>query len=117
AWLKSKCAKRQEFVIGGYTQPKNSREAFGALLLGYYDQAHHLIYCGKVGTGFNTQQLNEYLKLFSKHMANQSPFFDNTLIAHQKHIVWLKPKFIAEVQFTEFTEDNILRHPSFLGLK
>jgi bifunctional non-homologous end joining protein LigD len=117
AWVKSKCAKRQEFVIGGYTQPKNSREAFGALLLGYYDKSHHLVYCGKVGTGFNTQHLNEYLSLFAKHLSKQSPFFDNTLIPNKKEIVWLKPKFIGEVQFTEFTEDHLLRHPSFLGLR
>ncbi len=117
AWLKTKCSKRQEFVIGGYTLPKNSREGFGALLLGYYDNAQRLIYCGKVGTGFNSLQLNEYLKLFSKHASKKSFFSDNTRIVNKKDIVWLKPKCIAEIQFTEFTEDNILRHPSFIGLR
>lgn len=115
-WIKIKCHKRQEFVIGGYTKPKNNREAFGALLLGQYDN-QNLIYCGKVGTGFSSQLLQEYMKIFSQHISQNSPFLDNHLIEHQQEITWLKPKCVGEVQFTEFTSDNLLRHASFLGLR
>lgn len=115
-WVKSKCSKREEFIIGGYTKPKHSREAFGALLLGYYDD-NHLIYCGKVGTGFTSKLLKEYLHMFLPYVAKKSPFWDNKLIEEIKNVTWLKPKFVGEVLFTEFTDDHLLRHPSFLGLR
>lgn len=116
-WVKCKCGKRQEFVIGGYTKPKGSRKGFGALLLGFYNSKNELIYCGKVGTGFSQKLLSEMLKKFSKNVRGTSPFANTDLIEKKSEVTWLKPTFVGEVSFTEFTHDDILRHPSFLGLR
>jgi bifunctional non-homologous end joining protein LigD len=116
-WLKLKCHQRQEFIVIGYTEPTGSRQYFGALLLAYYDKNQKLIYCGHVGTGFNKKSLQElYAKLKSleqdKMPLTKKP---NDPLARKVH--WVKPKLVVEVEFTEWTEDNILRHPSFQGLR
>jgi len=122
AWLKSKCISRQELVIGGYTKPKGTRTGFGALLLGYYEN-RKFIYCGKVGTGFDATTLEEvyakmkpltqkkcpFTELRDSQRASSARFFSE---AH-----WIKPKLVAEIKFTEWTKDNLLRHPSFVGLR
>lgn len=111
-WLKIKCYCRQEFVIAGYTT-SSKNEILATLILGYF-QGNKLIYVGKVGTGFTEQNKKELVKLFQKAITSESPF--NRLIK-SKNVVWLKPKFVAEIQFTELTKDHILRQPSFIGLR
>jgi bifunctional non-homologous end joining protein LigD len=113
-WLKFKCVNQQEFVIGGYTDPRGSRFGFGALLLGYYDGGK-LKYAGLVGTGYNETTLRELTKRLAALQRQQSPFAKNDLPA--KHVHWVQPKLVAEVGFTEWTRAGSLRHPRFLGLR
>ena len=113
-WLKFKCAKGQEFVIGGYTAPKGERIGFGALLIGYYDKGQFL-YAGKVGTGYDDNFLKDFWRRMDAHMRKTSPFdnFDES----EDGITWLTPHFVGEVGFTEWTNGGKLRHPRFLGLR
>ncbi len=114
-WLKIKCQKRQEFVIGGYTPPQGSRQHFGALLVGYYNNNKKLIYAGRVGTGFDDETLNSLFKLLKKNSATLMPF--STKPPASKKVTWVKPVLVGEVEFTEWTSEGILRHPSFKGLR
>lgn len=113
-WLKFKCVQEQELVIGGYTDPQRSRIGFGALLLGYYKQGK-LHYAGKVGTGFDTEALTYLKKKFDALETKKNPFvnFNDS----EKGIHWIKPQLVCEVGFTEWTRDNKLRHPRYLGLR
>lgn len=113
-WLKTKCIKRQEFVIGGFTKSK-ANNPFGSLLLGTYDKHNHLIYNGKVGTGFTQDSLKNIYDLLIKFQKKQSPF--HTKVPDSKIVTWIKPILVAEVEFTEWTSENRLRHPSFKGLR
>lgn len=113
-WLKFKCSMRQEFVIGGYTDPKGARIGFGALLLGYY-QNGNLQYAGQVGTGFDNKQLNELHTRFKKMERKTNPFESDDMQSADIH--WITPNLLAEVGFTEWTTKNRLRHPRFLGLR
>ncbi|MDR7211572.1 DNA ligase D [Flavobacterium piscis] len=113
-WLKIKIAQQEEAVIIGITTPKNSRQYFGALLLGQY-YGKRLQYIGKCGTGFSKETLKELYTKFKPHFINDSPI--NAKIAIRDTIQWLKPKFVCQVKFTEWTEDSRLRHPVFLGLR
>jgi bifunctional non-homologous end joining protein LigD len=112
-WLKLKCGGGQELVIGGFTEPAGSRVGFGALLLGYY-QDDRLRYAGKVGTGFDTTTLNALRRrlddLTQTHSAFQGPVRERA--AH-----WVRPELVAEIGFTEWTRDGMLRHPRYLGLR
>jgi DNA ligase D-like protein (predicted ligase) len=112
-WQKFKCVNEQEFVIGGYTEPQGERLEFGALLLGYYKN-NKLKYAGKVGTGFSDEILKNLGEKFKKNEQDESPFTEKI---NEKNVHWLKPKFVGEVGFTEWTKDNKLRHPRFLGLR
>lgn len=114
-WLKSKCIKRQEFIIGGFTPPQGERTGFGALLIGYYDNKNHLRYAGRVGTGFTTTTLKKIHQTLLKHRSNKMPF-SHTPPASKK-VIWVKPVLVGEVEFTEWTRDGCLRHPSFKGLR
>lgn len=115
SWLKVKCSKRQELVIGGYTDPKGERSKFGALLMGVFDQGKFR-YVGRVGTGFDEKTLSDLEKKFKKLETARSPF---EIGSPQKsaNIHWLKPQLIAEIEFGAWTGDQILRHASFLGLR
>jgi bifunctional non-homologous end joining protein LigD len=119
-WLKVKCIKRQEFVIVGYTDPEGSRTGFGALLLAVNDEDAgdaHLVFAGKVGTGFNEQLLSDLTRRLSR-LERKTPAFANPprgAEARRSH--WVEPELVGEVAFTEWTEDGILRHPSFQGLR
>ncbi|HYE61938.1 MAG TPA: non-homologous end-joining DNA ligase [Phycisphaerales bacterium] len=116
-WLKVKCGNRQEFVIGGYTDPGGSRMHFGSLLLGTYDAKGDLIFNGKVGTGFDSRLLASLLKQMKQHEA-PLPAFKNPPRGYEaKGVHWLKPALVCEVQFSEWTSEGILRHPSFQGLR
>ena len=114
-WLKIKCIKRQEFVVGGFTLPKNSRKYFGSLLLGVYNAEKEFIYCGHVGTGFNNDSLKDMHLVLNKYISQENPF--NKRVPEMKNVTWLKPKIVIEVEFTEWTQEGLLRHPSFKGIR
>lgn len=113
-WLKFKCIQEQELVIGGYTEPQRSRIGFGAILVGYYKRGK-FHYAGKVGTGFDTEELKYLKKQFDTLETKHNPFinFNDSF----KGVHWVKPKLVCEVGFTEWTRDNKLRHPRYLGLR
>jgi DNA ligase D-like protein (predicted ligase) len=113
-WLKFKCINEQEFVIGGYTDPKGSRAGFGALLVGYYDSGK-LQYAGKVGTGYDTTTLENLHAKLTKLETKTPPFGSDDL--PRKGVHWVKPKLVAQVGFGEWTRDGKLRQPRFLGLR
>ncbi len=113
-WLKIKCSEQQEFVIGGYTLGKGSRDHFGALLLGVYKK-DKLQYVGKVGTGFTQQSLREVFKTLKPLETEQSPFDIKSPKGRDIH--WIKPKYSAEITFSNWTHDEILRVPVFNGLR
>jgi bifunctional non-homologous end joining protein LigD len=113
-WLKFKCKQEQEFVIGGYTDPRGSRSGFGALLLGYY-RGGKLMYAGKVGTGFDQELLRRLGEKLVRLETPVSPFAEDGLPRRGVH--WVKPKLIAQTGFTEWTAGGKLRHPRFLGLR
>jgi bifunctional non-homologous end joining protein LigD len=113
-WLKVKVHQQQEFVIGGFTAPKGSREDFGALLLGVYDQ-HGLHFVGKVGTGFDDQTLRNLRRKFQPLIQSTPPFVADSIKGRE--VTFLKPKLVAQISFAEWTKDNKLRQPVFLGLR
>jgi DNA ligase D-like protein (predicted ligase) len=113
-WLKFKCKQEQEFVIGGYTDPRGSRSGFGALLLGYYREGK-LVYAGKVGTGFDHDLLRRLGEKLARLETPVSPFAEDGLPRRGVH--WVKPKLVAQIGFTEWTAGGKLRHPRFLGLR
>ncbi|HWA73213.1 MAG TPA: DNA ligase D [Polyangiaceae bacterium] len=115
-WVKTKCLERQEFVIGGYTEPSGSRRAFGALLVGVWAD-EQLRYAGKVGTGFSEQSLRELKARLLPLTVKQSPFANPPRGAEARGVHWVKPTQVAELSFTEFTRDGKLRHPVFQGLR
>lgn len=114
SWLKIKSQKRQEFVVGGYTQGKGQRSFFGSLLLGFYDKKEFK-YCGRVGTGFNDRSLEEIYELLEHYQTKKCPFSHKPPMQDFKS--WVEPKMIVEVEYTEMTSEGVLRHPSFKGLR
>lgn len=127
AWFKLKLHHEQEFVIGGYTPPGGSRSHFGALLVGVYD-GKQLKFAGKVGTGFNAKLLRSLHAQFQKIATDTCPFVDlpdkrpgrygaGVTAAEMRRCHWVKPTMVAQIKFTEWTRDDRLRHPVFLGLR
>lgn len=114
-WLKVKCVQRQEFVIGGYTRPQGSREGFGSLFLGTYNNKKELVFCGNVGTGFTQASLKTIYKKLQRYRSSTNPF--TTRPPGVTTAIWVKPKLVCEVEFIEWTSDGNLRHPSFKGLR
>ena len=115
-WVKVKCLQRQEMVIGGYTEPQGARSGFGALLLGVHENGK-LRYAGKVGTGFNDKALADIHALLKKREQPEPPFVDPPRGYEAKGAHWVKPDLVAEIAFTEWSNDGALRHPSFQGLR
>ncbi|HEX4995153.1 MAG TPA: DNA ligase D [Methylomirabilota bacterium] len=118
-WIKIKCQRRQEFVIGGYTEPQGSRGHFGALHLGVYDGpagAPRLVYVSKVGTGFDQAGLKAIWEKL-RPIARATPPFEAGAIPTGRAHHWVEPRLVAEVRFTDWTEDGGLRHPTFIGLR
>jgi bifunctional non-homologous end joining protein LigD len=113
-WLKFKCVRDQELVIGGFTAPKGSRVAFGALLVGYFDGAD-FVYAGKVGTGFDDATLRDLHTRMQRIEQDSSPFVRGRIRELDVH--WIKPQIVAQIGFTEWTRDGLLRHPRYLGLR
>jgi bifunctional non-homologous end joining protein LigD len=117
-WIKLKCKHRQEFVIVGYTDPKGSRNAFGALLLGLHDRdSGELRYSGKVGTGFTEATLNSIHEQLKPLQTKKPAVVNPPSGAEFKAVHWLKPKLLAEVAFAEMTKDGSVRHAVFHGLR
>jgi bifunctional non-homologous end joining protein LigD len=115
-WQKVKCVLRQEFVIGGWTDPEGSRTGFGALLLGFYE-GKKLIYAGRVGTGF-TQATLKLLMAKLKPLGRKTPAFAHPPAgASGRGVHYVEPRLVGEVGYTGWTSDKILRHPTFLGLR
>ena len=113
-WLKFKCVRDQEFVIGGYTWPKGSRVGLGALLLGYHD-GRDFVYAGKVGTGFDEATLRRLHEQLSGIEQDAPPFTRGLVREHGAR--WVRPDLVAQIGFTEWTRDGKLRHPRYQGLR
>lgn len=124
-WLKIKNQHRQELVIGGWLPGKGQRSGgIGSLLLGYYDitkeqarkenKEQHFLYAGKVGTGFTNESLHKLLTLLTPLHRNTSPFVTSHF---PKAAMFVEPQLVGEFEFTEWTPNNTLRHPSFKGLR
>jgi bifunctional non-homologous end joining protein LigD len=112
-WLKVKVHQEEEFVIGGFTAPAGARNHLGALLLGAY-RGKDFIFVGKVGTGFPQQTLADLAKAFRPLIRGGTPFVDPP---HEKNVTWLEPRLVAQIAFQEWTADQKLRQPVFLGLR
>src|SRR5205814_4804863 len=122
-----KCVNEQEFVIGGYTPPQGARKYFGAILVGYHE-GKKLKFAGKVGTGFTEKTLSMLYKKFQSERRDDCPFVDlphktagqwsqNITPSMMKKMHWINPVFVAEIKFAEWTRDQKLRAPVFLGLR
>lgn len=114
AWRKIKLLKEQEFVIGGWTEPRQTRQYFGALLLGVHEDGA-LKYVGHTGTGFDQKELARVSKLLKAREVADSPFAERIKTNEPAH--WTKPDLVAQIRFTEWTADDKLRHPVYLGLR
>ena len=138
-WRKLKIVQEQEFVIGGWTEPRQSRMYFGALLLGVYEAAtqghkgnkghksfpspeppaaspeRRLVYVGHTGTGFDQRELARVMKLLQPLETTVCPFANRPKTNERPH--WVEPRLIAQIKFTEWTDDRKLRHPVYLGLR
>ena len=116
AWRKRKELREQEFVIGGWTQPRQTRQYFGALLLGVREPGSGaLTYAGHTGTGFNQAELSRVWKLLKVREIPHSPFASRIKTNEPAH--WVRPDLVAQVKFTEWTADDKLRHPVYLGIR
>jgi len=113
-WLKLKCTRAQELVIGGFTAPRGSRSDLGALLVGHFE-GDRLRYAGKVGTGFTRTTLRELSERLAPLVRATSPFAPERGLP--RAATWVEPELVAQIAFFEWTPDGRLRHPSFLGLR
>ena len=113
-WIKLKCAHRQEFVIGGWTDPKGSRTGIGSLLLGIHGDDGKLRYAGNVGTGFNEKTLLDLRKRLDAVAAARSPFDSGTGVPRAN---WVRPELVCEVSYGEMTREGKVRHSVFHGLR
>lgn len=127
AWIKLKCVNEQEFVIGGYTPPAGTRKNFGALLVGFYEGTDFK-FSGKVGTGFTAKSLKELFDRMAPLRTPKCPFSNlpektagrwaqNITPAEMRRCTWVKPQFVCQLKFTEWTREGKLRHPVYLGLR
>lgn len=131
-WRKLKIVREQEFVVGGWTEPRDTRAYFGALALGVYEPSqlarrsaqreggppatsHRLVYVGHVGTGFDERELARLMKLLKPLETKTCPFAETPQTNERPH--WVRPRLVAQVKFTEWTNDGRLRHPVYLGLR
>ena len=126
-WAKIKSINQQEFIIGGYTEPQGGRTHFGALLVGVYE-GKKLIFCTRVGTGFNHKMLASLHAQMEELRVDTCPFGNlpvarnsrwggGVTAADMKKCTWIEPKLVCEIEFTEWTGDSSLRHPAFIGLR
>ncbi len=113
-WLKIKTKKRQEAIICGFTEPKGSRNKFGSLVIGVYDEGE-LLYIGQAGTGFTDNDLKDIYAKLSPHITNKSPF--KKKIETNAPVTWVTPKYVCDVEFSEWTEEGLMRSPVFIGIR
>jgi bifunctional non-homologous end joining protein LigD len=113
-WLKVKNHNTQEAIIAGFTAPRGSRSHFGALILGMMDNKK-LKYIGHTGTGFTEKVLKSVYETLKPLIQKDSAFADK--IPMREKVTWVKPRVVCEVKFSELTNDGILRHPVFMGLR
>ena len=115
SWLKIKCVRQQEFVIGGFTPPSKTGVGIGALLLGYYRDGE-LIYAGRTGTGF-TQKARQQMRKRLEEIREPHPAFSSVPPDGARDAQWVQPKYVCEVRFATWTADNLVRQASFQGLR
>lgn len=125
-WLKIKANKRQEVVIGGFTQNEGSSKPFSSLLVGVFNDKNKLDYIGKIGTGFNVKTQKEILLQMMKLKSTRVPFSETPDVNKPSRFrpdppkakaTWLKPQLVCEVSYAEITSDGVMRHPSFEGMR
>ncbi len=114
AWRKLKIERRQEFVVGGWTEPRKSRQHLGAILVGYYEDGD-LIYAGHTGTGFTEKSLSDMYRRLSRFERKSSPFTTTPRTNERAH--WSRPSIVVEIKFNEWTADGKLRQPVFVGVR
>jgi bifunctional non-homologous end joining protein LigD len=119
-WLKIKITQTISCVIGGYTEPEGSRQYFGSVVLGLYNDKGQLIHVGQAGTGFNQASLKEIWKLLEARKTHKNPFYGD--VEALRKVFWIKPELVAEIKFSEWTHEREqagpkLRAPVFLGLR
>jgi len=115
-WIKSKCLGVEELVVGGYTISAKIPKGFGALLTGFYDGGE-LVYAGRVGTGFNSALLVDLRRKLDALQQEKSPFPNIPKQEVDRTVRWVRPKLVAQIQFTGWTDAGVMRHPSFQGLR
>jgi len=115
SWLKLKLEKAQEFVVGGWTEPRKSRKHIGALLLGYYRDDGDFIYVGHTGGGFSDKALQDVYRLLKPLERKTAPFTTTPKTNEKAH--WTQPKIVVQVKYNEMTNDGKLRQPIFLGIR
>jgi bifunctional non-homologous end joining protein LigD len=127
AWVKIKLHQEQEFVIGGYTEPEGARKHFGGLIVGFYEGKKPK-FGGRVGTGFSEKLLGTLFSELNKIRVESCPFFNlpaagrsrwdqGLTAAEMKRCHWVKPTLVCQAKFTEWTRDDRLRQPVFLGIR
>jgi bifunctional non-homologous end joining protein LigD len=115
-WQKTKCTHRQEFVIGGWRPSTAPGRELGSILVGYFGGGE-LHYAGKVGTGFGSREGSELIRRLRKHERPRSPFAERVPSADARGAHWVDPVTVAEVEFTDWTQDRRVRHPSLKGIR
>jgi bifunctional non-homologous end joining protein LigD len=127
AWIKVKLHQEQEFIVGGFTKPEGSRKYFGALLVGFYE-GKKLKFAGRAGTGFSDKLLSTLYSALSKIRVDKCPFYNlpaagrnrwdqGLSAAGMRRCHWVKPVMVCQIKFTEWTRDDRLRQPVFLGIR
>jgi bifunctional non-homologous end joining protein LigD len=116
SWTKSKCSARQEFVIGGYVMSSTSRKAIGSLALGAFDKGA-LDYVGRVGTGFTQKMAADLFAALEPLAIKASPFAQKLSSEEARHVVFVQPELVAEIEFRAWTADGHLRHAAYSGLR
>jgi bifunctional non-homologous end joining protein LigD len=111
-WLKVKCTSRQEFVVAGWVPPQGRRTGVGAMLIGIYGRAGAFTSCGRVGTGFGEREAARLEQRLSALVRPDPPF-----PSREKGVTWVEPRLVIEVEFSEWTPDGQLRHPSYQGIR
>ena len=115
SWIKSKCFQEQEFVIGGFTEPSNGSAGIGALLIGYHDKSK-LLYAGRSGTGF-TQKTQQSLRAQLNKLVQPKTAFTDMPKGVSRGVLWVKPELVAQIAFSNWTRDNLIRQAAFKGLR
>ena len=115
-WLKVKCLLRQEFVIGGWQDSDKQGRSLKSLLLGYYDRAGKLVFAGKAGTGFSLQLGRQLVERLRKIEQNEPPFA-SVPRDYRRGSRWAEPRLVAEIAYSNWTTDQVMRHPKFVGLR